>query len=69
MKFPPLKRWLRFRLWMLLLAFIPAGMASLWLKDYLDTRPIVPQPYTDAELQRHLDEGRPVMVIAVFALS
>lgn len=63
MRFRPSRRWLQFRLWMLLAAFVPAGFGSMWLKDYLDTRPITPQPYADAELQRHLDEGRSVFLV------
>ena len=63
----PFRRWLQFRLWMLLAAFVPAGFGSMWLKDYLDTRPITPQPYVDAEVQRHLEAGRPVFVTGIFS--
>ena len=63
MPFRPTRRWLQFRLWMLLAAFLPAGFGSLWLKDYLDTRPITPQPYVDAELEKALAAGRPVLIV------
>ena len=62
-------RWFQFRLSTLLLAFVPVGFGSLWLGDYLETRPVDVVDYSEEVLQKHLDGGRKVLVFATIPFS
>jgi thiol:disulfide interchange protein len=58
----PRRRLLRFGLASLLLLMVPLGLCFVWARDYLNRRPIQWVPYSDAELQKNLREGRRVLV-------
>ena len=55
-------RILRFGLASLLLLMIPLGLGFAWLRHYWINRPIEWRPYSAAELDHHLGEGRTVLV-------
>ena len=57
-----MRRLLQYRLSVLFVAFIPLAFSSLWIRDYLDNRPVSWSDYDDVELQQHLNDGRTVLL-------
>ena len=53
---------LQIRLAVLLVLMIPLGFGFIWLRKYLDSRPIEWIPYSKATLDQNLAENRTVMI-------
>lgn len=54
----------RFSLLTILLICIPVGFGSLWYRDYLiNRRPLQWDTYAEEKIEKHLNSGRPVLIL------